>query len=130
MASIPFLRTAPAPMFLLSRLVLDCGYKVVVTGEGADEVLAGYDVFREAKVREFWARNPDSAVRSRAVELLYPWMARSPNLAPAFSAGFFGRNLSLNDPALVAPPALGFDCRPEVDARRALSRRYPIGGSR
>jgi asparagine synthase (glutamine-hydrolysing) len=100
----PLLRTAPAPMFLLSRLVHDCGYKVVVTGEGADEVLAGYDVFREAKVREFWARNPDSAVRSRAVELLYPWMARSPNLAPAFSAGFFGRNLSLNDPALSHRP--------------------------
>ena len=103
-AEHPLLRTAPAPMFLLSRLVRDSGYKVVVTGEGADEVLAGYDIFREAKVRQFWARNPDSAVRARAVELLYPWMARSPNLAPAFSAGFFGRNLSLDDRALSHRP--------------------------
>ncbi len=103
-AESPLLRTAPAPMFLLSRLVRESGYKVVVTGEGADEVLAGYDIFREAKVRQFWARNPDSAVRGRAVELLYPWMARSPNLAPAFSAGFFGRNLSLDDPAMSHRP--------------------------
>ena len=103
-AEHPLLRTAPAPMFLLSRLVRDSGYKVVVTGEGADEVLAGYDIFREAKVRQFWARNPQSTMRARAVQLLYPWMARSPNLAPAFSAGFFGRNLSLEDPALSHRP--------------------------
>ena len=45
-------------MFLLSGLVRECGFKVVVTGEGADEVLAGYDIFREARVRQFWAR-PD-----------------------------------------------------------------------
>ncbi len=31
----PFLRTEPAPMFLLSQLVREQGYKVVLTGEGA-----------------------------------------------------------------------------------------------
>src|SRR5262249_28267449 len=34
---VPLMRTAPAPMFLLSKLVRDSGYKVVLTGEGADE---------------------------------------------------------------------------------------------
>ena len=37
----PILRAAPAPLFLLSKLVADSGYKVVVTGEGADEVFGG-----------------------------------------------------------------------------------------
>ena len=46
---IPIMRTSPAPMFLLSRLVRDSGYKVVLTGEGADEFLGGYDIFKEAK---------------------------------------------------------------------------------
>ena len=55
----PILRTAPAPMFLLSRLVRAAGIKVVLTGEGADEMFAGYDIFREAKVRRFWAREPE-----------------------------------------------------------------------
>jgi asparagine synthase (glutamine-hydrolysing) len=40
-AETPILRAAPAPLFLLSKLVRENGYKVVVTGEGADEVLAG-----------------------------------------------------------------------------------------
>lgn len=126
-AEHPLLRTAPAPMFLLSRLVRASGYKVVVTGEGADEVLAGYDVFREAKVRQFWARNPDSAVRARAVELLYPWMARSPNLAPAFSAGFFGRNLSLDDPALSHRPR--WDSTSALKGMLAEPARVPKGTS-
>jgi asparagine synthase (glutamine-hydrolysing) len=53
-AEHPVIRTAPAPMFLLSKLVRDSGFKVVLTGEGADEVLGGYDIFKEAKIRRFW----------------------------------------------------------------------------
>lgn len=103
-AEHPLLRTAPAPMFLLSRLVREAGYKVVVTGEGADEVLAGYDIFREAKVRQQWADNPDPVARERAVTQLYPWMERSPAKAPAFAAAFFGRNLSGDDQAMSHRP--------------------------
>lgn len=103
-AEAPLLRAAPAPLFLLSRLVRENGYKVVVTGEGADEVLAGYDIFREAAVRRFWARDPGSAKRARAAELLYPWMARSPGAAPAFAREFFGRNLDPTDPAMSHRP--------------------------
>ncbi|HZO15272.1 MAG TPA: asparagine synthase (glutamine-hydrolyzing), partial [Polyangiaceae bacterium] len=59
----PVLRTAAAPLFLLSRLVRRAGIKVVLTGEGADEMFAGYDLFREGKVRRFWARQPHSRTR-------------------------------------------------------------------
>lgn len=103
-AETPILRAAPAPLFLLSKLVRDNGYKVVVTGEGADEVLAGYDLFREARVRLFWSRNPESQKRARAAELLYPWMARSPGKVPSFARGFFGRHLDPADPALSHRP--------------------------
>jgi asparagine synthase (glutamine-hydrolysing) len=100
----PILRTAPAPLFLLSKLVRQNGYKVVVTGEGADEVLAGYDIFREGRVRAFWARDPGSATRDRAVELLYPWMANNPGQAPAFARSFFGQDLDPHDPAISHRP--------------------------
>ena len=36
-----------AAKFLLSRLVRESGYKVVLTGEGADELAAGYPHFRQ-----------------------------------------------------------------------------------
>ena len=51
LAEKPLMRTAPVPLFLLSGLVRDHGTKVVLTGEGADEVFGGYDLFKEKKVR-------------------------------------------------------------------------------
>lgn len=103
-AESPILRSAPAPLFLLSRLVRESGYKVVVTGEGADEVLGGYDIYREARVRQFWSRDAASAIRPRAAELLYPWMTRSPGAAPAFARSFFGMHLDPSDPAMSHRP--------------------------
>ncbi|MBN2844364.1 MAG: asparagine synthase (glutamine-hydrolyzing), partial [Deltaproteobacteria bacterium] len=100
----PILRSGPAPLFLLSKFVRESGYKVVVTGEGSDEMLAGYDIFREAKVRRFWGNDPVSRKRARAAELLYPWMERSPGRAPAFAQAFFGKNLDLDDLALSHRP--------------------------
>jgi asparagine synthase (glutamine-hydrolysing) len=70
----PVLRTAPVPMFLLSQLVRDSGFKVVLTGEGADEVLGGYDIFKEAKIRRFWARNLDSKWRPLLLKRMYPYL--------------------------------------------------------
>jgi len=93
-AERPILRTAPAPLFLLSKLVRDHGIKVVLTGEGADEMFAGYDLFREAKVRRFWAREPASSWRPALIERLYPYLARSPVSQRALSRQFFGQDLA------------------------------------
>jgi asparagine synthase (glutamine-hydrolysing) len=93
-AERPILRTAPAPMFLLSKLVQDAGIKVVLTGEGADEMFAGYDLFREARLRRFWARQPESVARPRLLQRLYPYLARSPVAQEAMARRFFGRDLA------------------------------------
>ncbi|MBC8876203.1 MAG: asparagine synthase (glutamine-hydrolyzing) [Planctomycetes bacterium] len=88
-AERPVLRTAPAPLYLLSGLVHDEGYKVVVTGEGADEMLGGYDIFKEAKVRRFWAAQPDSVFRARLLEKLYPYMPGLQAQSLAYRKAFF-----------------------------------------
>lgn len=90
---MPLTRTAPVPMFLLSRLVHDRHYRVVLTGEGADEFLAGYDIFKEAAIRRFWAREPESIRRPQLLRRLYPDIARLDS-APAFVRGFFGAGLT------------------------------------
>jgi asparagine synthase (glutamine-hydrolysing) len=68
----PVFRTAPVPLFLLSKMVHDEGIKVVLTGEGADEVLFGYDSFKEVKLLDFWAKQPESALRPLLLKKLYP----------------------------------------------------------
>ncbi|CAG7856008.1 partial asparagine synthase (glutamine-hydrolysing), partial [biofilm metagenome] len=89
----PLLRTAPVPMYLLSQRVHQCGYKVVLTGEGADEFFVGYDIFKEAKVRRFWARQPDSTWRYRLLEKLYPDVFHSGQAAISYLKAFFGNGL-------------------------------------
>jgi asparagine synthase (glutamine-hydrolysing) len=88
-AEQPVIRTAPAPMFLLSRLVRDSGYKVVLTGEGADEMLGGYDIFKEAKIRHFWARNAGSSWRPLLLRRLYPYMDSIQRQPAAYLRHFF-----------------------------------------
>ena len=93
------LRTSPAPLFLLSDAVRRDGLKVVLTGEGADEVLGGYDIFKEAKLRRFVARQPGSERRPRLLQRLYPYLPRVQSQSPQFLAAFFGAS-----PADLADP--------------------------
>jgi asparagine synthase (glutamine-hydrolysing) len=91
----PILRTAPVPLYRLSRMVRDNQFKVVLTGEGADEIFAGYNIFKEDRVRRFWARNPESRVRPALLKKLYPYIFSQQNeKAQAFLQGFFKRSLS------------------------------------
>ncbi|GAB4267271.1 MAG: asparagine synthase (glutamine-hydrolyzing) [Candidatus Promineifilaceae bacterium] len=91
----PILRTSPAPLFLLSRLVHSHRFKVVLTGEGADEFLGGYNIFRETAVRRFWARQPQSTLRPQLLRKLYPYVAGLDN--DAYLRHFFGLNLTNTD---------------------------------
>ena len=74
-AETPLTRTAPAPMMLLAELTRQHNIKVVLTGEGADELFLGYDLFREASVRRFCLRGGNSPWRARLFDRLYPYMA-------------------------------------------------------
>jgi len=68
----PLLRTAPVPMYHLAKLTKDNGIKVVLTGEGADELFLGYDLFKEDSVRRFCLRRPTSVGRQCLLDRLYP----------------------------------------------------------
>jgi asparagine synthase (glutamine-hydrolysing) len=92
-AETPVLRTGGVPLMLLADEVRRQGYTVVLTGEGADEVFGGYDLFKEAKVRRFWARQPASAWRPKLLGRLYGYLANSPASNPALAAAFFGQGM-------------------------------------
>ena len=93
----PILRTAPTPLFMLSKLVRDSNFKVVLTGEGADEVLGGYDIFKETKIRQFWARFPASQCRPLLLKKLYPYLPAFQGQSKAYREAFFHEGIS--DPA-------------------------------
>ncbi len=93
----PLLRTGPIPLFSLSKLVRDSHFKVVLTGEGADEVFGGYNIFKEAKLRQFWGRQPNSTWRPLLLERLYPYIFKNSSRGRMFLHKFFsveGKDLS------------------------------------
>ncbi len=61
-AEMPLVRTAPVPLYLLARAVREQRITVVATGEGADEIFWGYELFKEVILRELYRRQPDRAV--------------------------------------------------------------------
>lgn len=91
------LRTSPTPMLRLSGLARASGCKVVLTGEGADEVLGGYDLFKEAKIRQFWARRPQSEWRPLLLKTLYPYLETSGAQAKAYLRNYYGIGLDNPD---------------------------------
>jgi len=96
-AEVPVLRTAPVPMFCLSKKVRENNIKVVITGEGADEMLAGYDIFKEGIIREFWSRQPDSKYRPLLFQKLYPYLAQFQGKNKGMLKFFFGYQLQDTD---------------------------------
>lgn len=68
----PVFRTAPIPLYLLAQKVRESDIRVVLTGEAADEILWGYDSYKELKLLEFWSKDPSSKYRPLLIKKLYP----------------------------------------------------------
>lgn len=88
------LRLAMAPLLVLSGLVRARKFKAVVGGEGADEILLGYDIFKEVKIRRFWAKQPQSESRPFLLNRLYPYLPVIQAGGDGFLKSFFSRGLA------------------------------------
>lgn len=71
----PLVRTAPVPMYLLAREVRASGITVIATGEGADELFWGYDLFKEVVLRELAEHDPERA--AALLDTIYAYLGPS-----------------------------------------------------
>ncbi|MBF0398131.1 MAG: asparagine synthase (glutamine-hydrolyzing) [Desulfobacterales bacterium] len=97
-AEQPVYRTAPAPLYYLAKMVNDKGYKVVITGEGADEVAWGYDIFKETYIRYNMAKNPDNPKLLSEMSSLYPYLKQFDKKYRDMLTGFYKRSVIGIDP--------------------------------
>ena len=81
-------------MSLLAKSVRDQNIKVVITGEGADELFGGYNIFKETKIKHFWAKDPQSKYRPLLLKKLYPYIPQISKANNNILKLFFGYKLS------------------------------------
>ena len=85
-AEVPVMDTSCACLLRLAAAVRQQGYKVTLTGEGADEALAGYVWFKMQKVRDAIFRKPGGPIgaflRRRMLRSIGGESARWPSTTP------------------------------------------------
>jgi asparagine synthase (glutamine-hydrolysing) len=129
-AETPLIRTAPVPLYLLARATREQGITVVATGEGADELYWGYDLFKETAVRELHVRDPARA--EALLDGLYPYLdVPAERRGPAWRRFFFEAGspqdpLFSHQPRIAATGIARAFYRPEV--ARELSGDGDGGG--
>jgi asparagine synthase (glutamine-hydrolysing) len=82
-AEAPVIDTSCAALLLLAQRVHACGQKVVLTGEGADEWLAGYPWYKAAKVLGFLDLLPGLPL-SDQIRRAYLRLSQTPQYPPDF----------------------------------------------
>ncbi|HET6448873.1 MAG TPA: asparagine synthase (glutamine-hydrolyzing) [Conexibacter sp.] len=119
-AETPLIRTAPVPLYLLAQATRAHGITVVATGEGADELFWGYDLFKETALRALHLRDPERA--TALLDRLYPYLdVPAERRGPAWKRFFFEVGapddpLFSHQPRIVATGIVKAFYRPEVVA--------------
>jgi asparagine synthase (glutamine-hydrolysing) len=135
---MPLVRTAPVPLFLLAREVRAQQITVVATGEGADELFWGYELFKEVVLRELYRDDPPRA--EELLERLYSYLGpKAARRGPAWrrfllETGADDEQLGSHLTRAVATATVKAFYRPEVSAEIGgtasldrLRRELPAG---
>lgn len=88
-AETPLFRTAPIPMYLLAKKIHQSNLKVVLSGEGADEIFLGYDIFKEAKLIEGFHKFVNDHDRIEYMKQIYPYLSHFSNARAASMLHFY-----------------------------------------
>lgn len=96
-AEQPLSRTAPASSIALAATIEAQGTRAVLSGEGADELFCGYDLFKVAAIRDAWSQNPDGV---QYAELLTQVMAHQKGMGRAVERAFYEQGLDRRDDPL------------------------------
>ena len=75
----PLYKLGAVPMYILSQNVRRDGVKFVLSGEGADEIFYGYDIYKEILIRKYLSKSINSRIRLADIKYVIPPQDRNNN---------------------------------------------------
>ena len=114
---IPLYKLGPVPMYLLSQTAQETGVKFVLSGEGADELFYGYDIFKETLFRMNWSLNPSWQPQAQDLEPIVPSAQRGNIYLSEAYKNYFSSYLDQSDDLL-------YSMRPRIDASASLLKYF------
>jgi asparagine synthase (glutamine-hydrolysing) len=121
-AEAPLYRTAAVASRLLAYQVHNSGLRIALGGEGGDEVLLGYDIFKEAAFFERFHEFDSDAERRAWLQELFFDMSKTAPIETAAIVRFF-RTLADDDLTVLGPHLRRFRAEPGAEAIRSPGGR-------
>lgn len=73
----PLFKLGAVPMYILSKEAQKKGVKFVLSGEGADEIFYGYDIYKETLIRKYISKDINSKIRTADIKQVIPPQSRN-----------------------------------------------------
>lgn len=110
---MPIYKFGAVPMYILSKEVRKKGIKFVLSGEGADELFYGYDIYKEVFLRKYLSNQNNSTVRmSNLADVVPPQVRRDPFIMEGYSQYYKSYTNDVGN--------LLFSIRPRINASSLL----------
>ncbi len=113
----PLFKLGAVPMFLLAQAARQRGVEFILSGEGADELFYGYDLFKESKLRHLWPKYESARQAARDIEHVVPPQYKSNPRALKVYSEFYSRYLDQKDDVL-------YCMRPRIDASTEIIKYF------
>lgn len=109
----PLYKLGAVPMYLLSKEARNDGVKFVLSGEGADEIFYGYDIYKETLIRKFLSKSTSSKIRlAEIAHVIPPQYRKNKYIMQGYEKYYSSSALNTED-------AL-FSIRPRIQASSAI----------
>jgi asparagine synthase (glutamine-hydrolysing) len=113
----PLYKFGAVPMYILSKEARKDGTKFVLSGEGADEIFYGYDIYKETLLRKYLSKNNYSEIRLKDIKHVVPPQNRNNKyMMQGYEQHYAASSVNLDDPL--------FCIRPRIEASSIIYKYF------
>lgn len=113
----PLFKLGPVPMYILAKAARQAGVEYILSGEGADELFYGYDIYKETQYRANLAQDPASLEFDRDIAHIVPPQYKNNPAILSMYRDFYA-------PYLKGEGDVLWSMRPRIDSSACIAKYF------